>query len=209
MMANAIAQYLTEFHLDPARDVEPVFPTRPSKTKPEEKVEDTAGLLRAAEERGREEGRALARRELETAISMERANADQRVVEARAAWTQEEAARLASQVTAAFQDLEARLTDSLARLLTPFLNDAIRQQALEEFRGFLLTLLSDSQNTVFKVSGPEDMLSELAKKLGSPGASIQYVYNERTDVSVVVNDTVIETQLTAWTSRLAEAVRPS
>jgi hypothetical protein len=208
-MANAIAQYLTEFNLDPSRDTAPLFQAKPSKREVHDEIVDTAALIRAAEERGREEGRAIAQRGFDVAIEMEKARSEEFVVEERSKWSKEEAARLATLFAEAFQALESKLTASVARILTPFLIETLRDKMVDDLAATVASLLADKQVMTMKIAGPEDLLSMLSNRLGSYDASIEYIPGNQPDVTVTANDTLIETQLKAWTSRLNEAVQTS
>jgi hypothetical protein len=209
LMANAIAQYLTEFHLDPSRDTAPFFQAKPPRPEPQEVIVDTAALIRAAEEKGREEGKAIAQQGFDVALAAEKTRADERVVEERTKWAQEEGARMAAQFVDAFHTLETKLTDSVACILTPFLTDALRRQVVDDLRDTLLSLFTVKQITTIKITGPEDLLAMLSGRLGSYEASVEYIVNDQPDVTVAANDTLIETQLNAWISRLSEAVQAS
>jgi hypothetical protein len=207
LMVSAIAQYLPDF--GPAGGKESSIQLKQAKAKPEEKFEDTASLIQAAEERGRAEGHASAKREFDAALAAERTQADRRIAEERLKWAQEEAAQFVSQLAKAMENLETRLADNVARIMTPFLGEMLREQTLAEFKVALAALLSERQAAVIRVSGPEDLLSALESTFESCNAAVEYTRNDKPDVAITLNETVIETQLEKWIGRLAEAVRAS
>jgi hypothetical protein len=206
-MANPIEHYLTEFHLDPARDIAPLSRLQPPSQEEEREVVDMAAMLRAAEERGREEGRARAKRDFDAALAAERAQHQESIVRERAKWADEEAARLASGMDEAFRSIDKALTDGVARILAPFLADALRDQALHELTATLAAVLADRRAATIRIAGPEDLISLLSERLSAVSASVEYVVSDQADVSVMLDDTLIETQLSAWTARLAGALR--
>ena len=208
-MVSAIAEFLVEFPLDGSKEIKPPAQHRQAKVPPSVRVENTAELVREAEERGRREGRADAQAVTERALAEERARSDERLAAERQAWAQDEASRLASQLATAIEALEGRLVERVARILTPFLIEALRSQMLDELRLALSTLLADRQDKIIRISGPEDMLSALSGELDKHRAAIELVPGEGPDVTVVAGDTVIETQLAAWSQCLLQAIQPS
>ena len=208
-MAHVLSRYLTEFQLDPADDDRAPRVGRPVSTRPTEPIVDTEELIRAAEERTRRQMQETARQELQAAIALERTRAEENLAAERRKWSESEAERLTEQFSNAFQGLEKAVVSSVARILTPFLNEAWRDQVLAELETTLRMLLTDKQHTHLRVSGPEDILSTLSLRLEDYGSVIEFAINSEPDVKVLANDTIIETQLNAWASRLAEAVKTS
>ncbi|KMO43155.1 hypothetical protein VQ02_00740 [Methylobacterium variabile] len=202
---------------DDAIQIEPVRPEplRPEPVGPQpvrppaarrETPEERAALLAAAEERGRQQGLAQAREEAEAARLRAAEAAEARLAEARRHWSEAEAEALADGFAAALRALDASLTERIARLLVPVLTDALRRQAVAELSGALTRLLAEPQAASVRVSGPEDLLAALAARLGPLAASVTFTAAETAEVQVSADQTVIDTQLGAWTRLLAAAV---
>ena len=83
----------------------------------------------------------------------------------------------------------------------------MRQQALNELTTTLASVLADRRTTTIRIAGSEDLLAGLSERLGAGRAAIEYVVTDQPDVSVMLDDALIETQLSAWTARLADALR--
>lgn len=179
-----------------------VKPPAPRRETPEER----AALLAEAEERGRQQGLAEAREEAEIARRRAAEAAEARLAEARRHWSEVEAEALADGFAAALRALDATLSDRIARLLVPVLTDALRRQAVAELSGALTRLLAEPQAATVRVSGPEDLLAALAARLGPLSASVSFTAAETADVQVSADQTVIDTQLGAWTRLIAAAV---
>lgn len=171
-----------------------------------ETPEERAALLAAAEERGRQQGLAEAREEAAIARLHAAQAAEARLAEARRHWSEAEADALADGFAAALRALDATLSDRIARLLVPVLTDALRRQAVAELSGALARLLAEPQAVHVRVSGPEDLLAALAARLGPLAASVSFTAAETTEVQVSADQTVIDTQLGAWTRLIAAAV---
>ncbi|AWN53608.1 hypothetical protein [Methylobacterium sp. 17Sr1-1] len=171
-----------------------------------ETPEERAALLAAAEERGRQQGLAEAREEAAVARLHAAQAAEARLAEARRHWSAAEADALADGFAAALRALDATLSDRIARLLVPVLTDALRRQAVAELSGALARLLAEPQAAHVRVSGPEDLLAALAERLGPLAASVSFTAAETAEVQVSADQTVIDTQLGAWTRLIAAAV---
>ncbi|OAS27424.1 hypothetical protein [Methylobacterium platani] len=171
-----------------------------------ETPEERAALIAEAEARGRLQGLAEARQEAETARLQAAEAAEARLAEARRHWSEAEAAALADGFSAALRALDAALSDRIARLLVPVLTDALRRRAVAELSGALARLLAEPQAANVRVSGPEDLLAALAARLGPLAAAVSFTPAETAEVQVSADQTVIDTQLGAWTRLIAAAV---
>lgn len=171
--------------------------------------ENRAELIGEAEARGREQGRSEARAEAEATLVHERADFERRFTEARKLWTETEAEALASGFAAALRAFDAELTGRIARLLMPVLTDSLRRQALTELSAALARLLDDPHHAAIRVSGPDDLLTALAERLGPLAGGIEFAPGDATEVHVSADETVIETQIAAWTRLLASAAGES
>ncbi|MDR7040051.1 hypothetical protein J2X36_004831 [Methylobacterium sp. BE186] len=171
-----------------------------------ETPEDRETLLREAEARGRALGLADARAEAEARRASDEAAFAARFEAARRRWTETEAEALAAGFSAALRALDSGLTERIARLLVPVLTDALRRRALAELGAALARLLADPHHAAIRVSGPQDLLDALAARLGPLGASVAFAPAALAEVQVSADQTVIETQLGAWTRLLAAAI---
>ncbi|MGY2047715.1 hypothetical protein [Methylobacterium sp. JK268] len=185
------------------RSAEPAPPAPPP--------EDREALLREAEERGRRLGRAQAAAEtaaaLEAALAESQAIADEQMRESRRDWAEREGRVLAEALARAMDGLESRLTERVAHLLLPVLDEALRARAVSELREAIARLLADSAKPALRVSGPPDLLAALAAALGPLAEGLALAPGEGPDLTVTAEDAVIETQLAAWSALLATAVR--
>ncbi len=70
-------------------------------------------------------------------------------------------------------------------------------------------MLTDSSSVpAFKVTGPSELLELVRTQLeASRRAGIMYETSETLEVRVLADQTVIETQLSAWSERLKQARR--
>ncbi|MEP9375409.1 hypothetical protein ABLE91_01750 [Aquabacter sp. CN5-332] len=162
---------------------------------------DIAELTREAAERGRREGEAAARAEFERLRAEDEVRFAERLEAERATWSEVEAARLAGAMEAAIAEMEAGMAESLARIVSPFLEAGVRERALAELEGLMVPILAREDRPVLKISGAADLLERLRARLGDPPACV-FEPADMADVRVVVGETVLETQVRAWVDRL-------
>lgn len=215
---HAIARHLPDFTVSrapaPELPASPGFSAlfthalRPASTAPAGAAEppaapvpDIAELMREAAERGRHEGEAAARAEFERQQAEDEVRFAERLEAERATWCETEAARLAAAMEAAIAEMEAAMSEGLARIVSPFLEAGVRERALAELEGLMVPLLAREDRPVLKISGAADLLDRLRARLGDPPACV-FEPADMVDVRVVAGETVLETQVRAWIDRL-------
>jgi hypothetical protein len=165
-----------------------------------------AEQLAEAEARGREEGQALARAELQGLLATERRACEDRIAADRNGWMAEQAEQLARALGTGLSDLEERVSASVGRILTPFLQDAVREKAVAEVASAVKALLAGQPAGTLQVAGPDALLDALRSRFAELPAAIEYVATEGGDVRIVCGSTLVESKLQSWAERLREAV---
>lgn len=187
-------------------EIEPLLP-RAAVARP---VEDREALIVAAEARGRAQGRAEALTEAQAQSAQERAaqqaRFEEQVARARQDWSAAQGETLAAGFEAAMQALDAALSDRVARLMAPVLGEALQRRALDELGAALRRILAEPQRPAVRVRGPEDLIAALEARLGGLSAGIAFEADAGPEVSVSAGETVIETELAAWSRLIAAAV---
>ncbi|GEL42709.1 hypothetical protein MEX01_33000 [Methylorubrum extorquens] len=172
-------------------------------------AEDREALIAAAEARGREQGRAEAMEEWSAQAALERAAQqalfEEGVAQARRDWTEAQGENLAQGFVAAMQALDATLSDRVARLIAPVLGQALQRQALDELGAALKRILAEPQRAAVQVRGPDDLIAALAARLGG-STGIAFEAAEGPEVTVRAGETVIETELAAWSRLITAAI---
>jgi len=163
-----------------------------------------ANLLDDAYRRGHAAGVA----EGEASLAEERVRSAIRLGEERAKWSDQQAVAIVSGFEAACREIETNIASSVARILLPFLADAVRDKAVGSLVEQIAALTGNSPVPVFKVTGPSELLDLVRVQLeAARRTGIAYEAAETLEVRVVADQTVIETQITAWSERLKEARR--
>lgn len=167
---------------------------------------DPAQAIAEAEQRGFRGGLESARIESEAQRAEDAGQFEARLAAERARWAEEQADTLAAQIPAGFREIEETLAATAAGVLLPFLRSAATERAIEELRATIGRLLCDRQRPLLRIAGPQDLLELLRQRLGADAAAIEFRVEERAEVRVTADETIIETQLKAWSGRLGEAV---
>lgn len=141
-------------------------------------------------------------------LAEERVRSAVRLGEERAKWSDQQAVAIVNGFTNACRELEANIASSVARILQPFLADAVRDKAVEALIEQISALTCSSPVPVFRVSGPGDLLELVKAQLETARRTgIEYQAADTLEIRVVADQTVIETRMQAWTARLKEARR--
>lgn len=165
-------------------------------------VDSQTELVEAVEARVRVEEREAARERLEDALKVERDRHREDLAIQRERWAQQEAQQISSQIGTAIGNLESLLSESAARILASVIPEALRQNAIAEFREALDTVLSGDVSTLLKITGPEDILQALREGGKLPEGIIEFVPSDAVEVTLVADHTRIETQFSSWAERL-------
>lgn len=141
-------------------------------------------------------------------VAEERVRSAIRLGEERAKWSDQQATAIVNGFEAACREIETNIASSVARILLPFLADAVRDKAIGSLVEQVAALTGNSPVPVFKVTGPSELLDLVRTQLdASKRPSIAYEAAETLEVRVVADQTVIETQISAWSERLKDARR--
>jgi hypothetical protein len=195
MSAEKVARLLTDFdRLDTAKGRSRVVPfdhalhSNP-KAPPKPVVPAPPPPEDDAYERGVSCGYAAARAEYEQKLNDETSRFNARLGEERHDLLNETAARIAGDIAEVGNQLEAKIAGVTARILEPFISSAVQKQA-------------DSRRPGIRVTGPSELIELVRTKLGVRAIAVELRAGPVAEVSVVVDDVVLETQMKVWADRL-------
>ena len=152
--------------------------------------------------RGVEDGKAAVEAEIAARLEEQKATFERDLVASRESSCLEQGTRIAEQLQAAIGDMEGRITDSTERVLRPFLDQAIRVQAIVELRATLQELVGKTPGITLEISGPEDLLAAVRASLPASNATVSYIANEACDVQVKAGASILETRIAAWLDKI-------
>jgi hypothetical protein len=152
--------------------------------------------------KGLAEGAEKAKAACDAAIAKKDEDCRARMEQARRAWAETEGALIALQISRAIAAISAEIEDGVARVLTPFLEKRIVDDALAKVAFEIGKLLSDDDAIKVRICGPSDLVSQLSKRMPADVASVTVMERDQPEVTVFANKTIIETRLTEWLARL-------
>jgi hypothetical protein len=160
-------------------------------------VPDIRASTEASYQKGIAEGMEKAKEASEAAIARKEEEYKSRLVQARRSWSQTQAVLLAQLTNNAIAGLKSEIEETVARILTPFVEKALVDDALSKFAIEIGKLLSDEDAIKLKISGPCDLVSQLGELLPQ-GLPVTIVEGDTPEVTVFANKTVLETRLHEW-----------
>jgi hypothetical protein len=206
-MATPVAKFLVEFGRN---DHQPPFRAPDELVLPQDFETGEAALGQQLEEaftRGLDQGREKAKAEFDLEMATAHAKFADQMDSARASWALEQGERLHEQITASFQEFQNSVANSVARVLTPFLTGVLIQQAVDELVEALAAMTAQTPIGKIKISGPEDLLQELQRRMAGGNFEFEYTSSALNEVTIVAHQTMVVTQLQAWIDRLNDSVR--
>jgi hypothetical protein len=170
---------------------------------------DIEERLSEAYHRGVQEGLDAARAEAATARAMERAEIQKRVVVERLDFQMNEYAKLSDAIGLGLKDVERRISESVERILRPFLLAAVTSRAVDEVAASIARLASTGHRPLMKVSGPEPLLKLLKDRLGAIAVEFEFAPDSQIEIKVEATHTTIATELGPWADWLESLSGPA
>jgi hypothetical protein len=207
-MAHPLAARLIELKptvavLTPEPEASAVNGAPPAAEDPGPPALDLDTLLAEAFARGVAQGEANAAAVHGAALEEAQARAAELLAMERARWADEEGARLAALLAELAGGIEERIAAGTARVLRPFVDEAVRDRALAGLTAALDTILRGKPAASFALTGPADLAEALLRRLPAPTAErIRFTPGEGIELTLSVDDLVVETQLASWSRAL-------
>lgn len=120
----------------------------------------------------------------------------------RKTWVEQQSERIATAIEGQFAALGEQLGIAAARALRPFLIERLVDRSVADLRDCVERLLTDNNVPSLEITGPADLLDRLAERLGQHAAGITFRPDNRADIVVTAGETLIETRLRDWVTRL-------
>ncbi|MHA6641551.1 hypothetical protein [Mesorhizobium sp. A623] len=104
--------------------------------------------------------------------------------------------------------MEARIGEvvgaSVTRILGNALGDDLRKRSLEALARSIQASIGGREATRIKVRGPQSLFEPLVAALGTHAERLDFVEASGFDLTVVIDDTVIETRMGEWADAFGE-----
>jgi hypothetical protein len=227
MMARPIHHFLKEFA---SGEVSPPFqpplkaPPAPPKAKPKPEPEavaapapavDTLAIrLEESYQQGVTAGRAIASEATEAQAAELAVDFDRRIEEVRNTFSTALADSLAVELRAGIEAASTRISSHVATALIPFLREGLARAAITDFVKELSDMIDTAEGLSVEVTCPQEIAEPLRERLaeamaarGAPPGCVRCIPGKSTDISVTLNETVIQTRLAEWLTRLEGVLR--
>jgi hypothetical protein len=159
-----------------------------------------------AYERGRSSGYAAALAEFEQKLADEKHRLNTQLAEERHNLLNEMAGRIAGDIAEAGAQLEAKIAGVTARILEPFISNAVQRQAVNTFVEQLASVVSDARRPALRVTCPAELVEVLRGKLAVRAIAVELRAAPVAEASVTVDQVFLETQIKLWSERLKFAI---
>lgn len=186
---NAKMQHKSDVRAEPRPEPKPVVP-----------------LEEIAYRRGLSEGRAAVHAEYEQKLTEEKSKFSAELNEQRHNLLNEAADKIANDIAELGSQLEGNIAGVTARLLEPLISSVVQKQAVASFVEKLTSLASDSRRPVLRVTGPAELIHLVRSKLSACSIAVELRAEAGVEVSIIVDQVVLETQVKIWVDRLKFAV---
>jgi hypothetical protein len=157
-------------------------------------------------QRGKLEGYAAAIAEYEQKLADERSRSADQLAQERQKWLDETAGKIVDGVKDVGNQLEAKIAQVVGRMLEPIVTNVVQKQAVATFVEQISSLPTDGRRPAMRISGPADLLDSVRNKLGVKAMAVEFRATQAAEVSVAVDDMVLETQIKLWAERLKYVV---
>jgi hypothetical protein len=109
---------------------------------------------------------------------------------------------LAVQVADGLAAIEERVGHHVGAVLLHFLDHAVRERAVGELCEAVSVLLAGGSATRVRIAGPAALCERVEAAIGRTGVTVERADGDAADVSVTIDETIVETSSAAWMDRL-------
>ena len=202
MTVTAAALHLPRFESGAVRQIASAG-FRPLNEKPAPApVEDRL----AAENAAVAEALAAAQAEFDAARAADGAAFEQRLAEREAEILATVGDALSRQVSEGLAAIEERVGQAVSTALLRFLDHAVRERAVGELNEAVSALLAGGNAARVRIAGPAALTERVEKAIAPAGVPVERIESDAADVSVAIDDTLVETNMAAWMDRLMAQV---
>ncbi|MFY0612070.1 MAG: hypothetical protein JXQ99_11130 [Hyphomicrobiaceae bacterium] len=160
--------------------------------------ESSTSVLEDYFKRGFEEGQREAEARMAHDLGEQQAAAEMKLDQARKTWAADFGQVLAQELVVGVENMHNVLADSFVDVLVPIIRDEARSDAVRRIAEAIRTTAPSDWDGPIIVEGPADLVKALQENLGDMKAIVEPRTRDGLDISVRINETILETQLEAW-----------
>lgn len=104
------------------------------------------------------------------------------------------------------QHLHDLMGDVVARIISGLLSDDLKKRSLVALEKAIRDTVAETEAVRVTVRGPLSLYEPLKAALGKRAGSLDFTEAPALDLTLVVNDTVVETRMSEWSAALSEVL---
>ncbi|MGF9693376.1 hypothetical protein AAIH46_11195 [Rhizobium sp. 0TCS1.26] len=211
-MTAPLARYLKDFSAPRVlptilaeEDFGSSFSFEPAPLLPSVEVDVEAERAEAFAE-GKVEAEAAARAAWEAErVEIERRHAEE-IAALRRSLESEALLRVEAGYAAAAERIAAIVSDQLAAVLAPVMQDALATKATQKLAAMIRTVMQDGSVGQLTVKAPASLFETLKKALGDNAPDLRHIETTDLDISVDIDEAVLVTRMSAWAGSLKKVL---
>ncbi len=152
------------------------------------------------------EALAAAHAEFDSVRAADRAEFERRLAEREAEILATIGDALSIQVSEGLAAIEERVGREVSVALLRFLDHAVRERAVGELSEAVSALLVGGSAARVRITGPAALTERVERAIAPAGVPVERIRSDTADVSVTIDDMIVETNVAAWMDRLMAQV---
>ena len=148
------------------------------------------------------EALAAAQAEFDATRTTDRAEFERRLAERETEILASVGDALSGQVSEGLAAIEERVGRHVGTVLLRFLDHAVHERAVSELIEAVSALVTGGTATRVRIAGPAALVERVGAAIASTGVPVERAESSAADVSVIIDETVVETNIAAWMDRL-------
>lgn len=165
---------------------------------------DPQALIDDAYRRGREAAYEETRAMHAAALQAERERHAAEIAEVRRFYEEKQAGEIADAISELRRDLARVVSEDVGAVLIPFLDDELRERAMDRLSSLLAEAVADGEIGTVRVRGPRELYEALQARVGESDLHSRYTESEEIDLAVEIDGTLFATRLGDWRDALKE-----
>ncbi len=113
---------------------------------------------------------------------------------------------LARQAGAGLEAIEERIGLQVGTVLMRFLDHAVRERAVGELTETVAALIAGGTATRIRIAGSAALTERVAAAIAPLGVPVERADSDAAEISMTIDETVVETNIAAWMDRLMAEV---
>jgi flagellar biosynthesis/type III secretory pathway protein FliH len=211
-MTAPLARYLQDFSAPRAlpailaeEDFAPSFSFEPAPSLPSIEIDLEAERAEAFAA-GKAEAEAAGRAAWETErAELQRQHAEE-MAALRRSLESEALLRIEAGYAAAAERIAATVSDRVAEVLAPVMQDALATKATQKLAAMIRSVMQDGSVGQLTVKAPAALFETLKKALGDTAPDLRHIETTDLDISVDIDEAVLVTRMSAWAGSLKKVL---